>query len=75
MKKVFFILCSIVLQAPIFAQQEKATNLNDEEKAIIAYIDQNMPRAIALLKESVNINSGTLNIEGVKKWAPYLQRV
>ena len=67
MKKVFFILCMLVLQAPIFAQQEKATNLNDEEKAIIAYIDQNMPRAIALLKESVNINSGTLNIEGVKK--------
>ncbi len=67
MKKVFFILCSIVLQAPVFAQQGNATNLNDEEKAIIAYIDQNMPRAIALLKESVNINSGTLNIEGVKK--------
>jgi glutamate carboxypeptidase len=67
MKKVLFILCMLVLQAPIFAQQEQATNLNDEEKAIIAYIDQNMPRAIALLKESVNINSGTLNIEGVKK--------
>ena len=67
MKKVLFVLCILVLQAPIFAQQEKATNLNDEEKAIIAYIDQNMPRAIALLKESVNINSGTLNIEGVKK--------
>jgi len=31
------------------------------------YIDANMPRAIALLKESVNINSGTLNIAGVKK--------
>lgn len=26
-----------------------------------------MPRAIEMLKESVNINSGTLNIEGVKK--------
>ena len=67
MKKVLFVLCILVLQAPVFAQQEKATNLNDEEKAIIAYIDQNMPRAIALLKESVNINSGTLNIAGVKK--------
>jgi hypothetical protein len=31
------------------------------------YIDANMPRAIELLKESVNVNSGTLNIEGVKK--------
>ena len=41
--------------------------LNKEEQAILAYIDANMPRAIELLKESVNINSGTLNIEGVKK--------
>ena len=41
--------------------------LNKEEQQILAYIDANMPRAIALLKESVNINSGTLNIEGVKK--------
>ena len=41
--------------------------LNQEEQKILAYIDANMPRAIALLKESVNINSGTLNIEGVKK--------
>lgn len=41
--------------------------LNKEEQAILTYIDANMPRAIELLKESVNINSGTLNIEGVKK--------
>ena len=36
MKKVLFVLCILVLQAPIFAQQEKATNLNEEEKALIA---------------------------------------
>lgn len=42
-------------------------SLNQDEQKILAYIDANMPRAIVLLKESVNINSGTLNIEGVKK--------
>jgi len=43
------------------------TNLTVQEQKMMQYIDANMPRAIALLKESVNINSGSLNIEGVKK--------
>ena len=47
--------------------KETSKGLNSEEQKILAYIDANMPRAIALLKESVNINSGTLNIQGVKK--------
>ena len=67
MKKIFFVLSTFVLIVQAFAQQQPTSSLNVEEKAIIEYIDQNMPRAIALLKESVNINSGTLNIEGVKK--------
>ena len=55
-------------QQSLTAQSTKATaSLNKEEQKIMAYIDANMPRAIALLKESVDINSGTLNIEGVKK--------
>ncbi|HWK07989.1 MAG TPA: M20/M25/M40 family metallo-hydrolase [Puia sp.] len=37
------------------------------EKKAIAYINNNMHQAMQLLVESVNINSGTLNIEGVKK--------
>ncbi len=41
--------------------------LTKEEQQVIAWIDAHMPQAIELLKESVNINSGTLNIEGVKK--------
>ena len=43
------------------------TNLSKQEQKMMEYIDANMPRAIELLKESVNINSGSLNIEGVKK--------
>ena len=55
-------------QQSLTAQSTKATaSLNKEEQKIMAYIDANMPRAIALLKESVDINSGTLNIAGVKK--------
>ena len=49
------------------AQTKRTTPLNNEEQKILAYIDANMPRVIELLKESVNINSGTLNTEGVKK--------
>ena len=52
----------------IYAQNAKAiASLNKEEQKVMDYIDANMPRTIALLKESVNINSGTLNIAGVKK--------
>ncbi len=40
--------------------------LNKIEKKIVNNIDANSNRAIDLLKEVVNINSGSLNIEGVK---------
>lgn len=52
----------------VHAQTTKVTTtLSKEEQKVMDYIDANMPRAIALLKESVDINSGTLNIAGVKK--------
>lgn len=37
------------------------------EKTIISAVDNHSQRAINLLKESVNINSGTMNFEGVKE--------
>lgn len=37
------------------------------EKTIISAVDNHSQRAIDLLKESVNINSGTMNFEGVKQ--------
>lgn len=49
------------------AQSTASKGLTKEEQQVIAWIDAHMPQAIELLKESVNINSGTLNIEGVKK--------
>jgi glutamate carboxypeptidase len=64
---ILFSIC-IGANQTLIAQTTKATTtLSKEEQKIMDYIDANMPRAIALLKESVDINSGTLNIEGVKK--------
>ncbi len=45
----------------------KAQNLTASEQKIIAYVNLHMPAVTDLLRETVNINSGTLNIEGVKK--------
>ena len=61
MKKLLLVLVAFAMGQVVNAQ------LTKEEKKLMEYIDANMPRAIELLKESVNVNSGTLNIEGVKK--------
>jgi glutamate carboxypeptidase len=44
-----------------------AQSLSKTEQEIIRNINTDMPGTIDLLKESVNVNSGTFNIEGVKK--------
>lgn len=48
------------ISAFAFAQNEKM------EKKIIKSVDQNSDAAIDLLKKAVNINSGTMNFEGVR---------
>ena len=44
-------------------------SLSKTEQKIVTGIDADMSATLQLLKESVNINSGTFNIEGVKKTA------
>ncbi|MBT8304747.1 MAG: M20/M25/M40 family metallo-hydrolase [Bacteroidia bacterium] len=44
-----------------------AQNLSSKEKKIIKSIEANNPEAISFLKKVVNINSGTMNPEGVKE--------
>jgi glutamate carboxypeptidase len=44
-----------------------AQGLSKVEKKIVDHVQANNQSAIELLKESANINSGSLNIEGVKK--------
>jgi glutamate carboxypeptidase len=73
MKKTSLILLSILIAMTSLAQKVKTTaantaqGLTKEEQQVMVWIDAHMPQAIEMLKESVNINSGTLNIDGVKK--------
>ncbi|KAF7772636.1 hypothetical protein PMAN_b0218 [Pseudoalteromonas marina] len=41
--------------------------LNKNEREIVKQVEQNMPQALEEIKQAVNINSDSLNIEGVKK--------
>jgi glutamate carboxypeptidase len=43
------------------------SSLSQEERAMAAYVDANAGAAVALLERAVNINSGTMNLEGVRQ--------
>lgn len=53
--------CAILVATHTHAQ------LTPSEKKLIDYVNAHLDPALQLLTNSVNINSGTLNIEGVKK--------
>ena len=50
-----------------FVLQANTQTLSKTEQKILAAIETDMPATLNLLKESVNINSGTYNIAGIKK--------
>ncbi|PQA88658.1 M20/M25/M40 family metallo-hydrolase [Hyphococcus luteus] len=63
------ILCLVLSPAAAFAQAEPAATppaLTEEEAAIVARVEANFGDSIAFLEEVVNINSGTMNHEGVR---------
>ncbi len=60
--RVLFFTLALLFAIPLAAQK-----LNKEEKAILARIDAQLPQTMKLLEEMVNINSGTLNVQGVKQ--------
>src|SRR5688572_17233868 len=62
MKKLFFAAVLIII-----TQKSQSQNLSATEQQILKNIESGMPATMSLLKESVNINSGTFNIKGVKK--------
>jgi glutamate carboxypeptidase len=62
MKRSILLIITLTILYPAYSQKP-----SDVENKVIAYIDKHLPDAINLLKESANINSGTLNIEGVRK--------
>lgn len=60
--KVLSLLLLILLALPLQAQKLSAT-----EKKILKQVEKNNQQAIDLLERVVNINSGSLNVAGVKK--------
>jgi len=61
-KPIFFLLLFTALYSQSYGQK-----LTPEEKRIVDNVEKGMPQTLQLLEELVNINSGTLNVEGVKK--------
>ncbi|EOZ97938.1 putative hydrolase [Indibacter alkaliphilus LW1] len=49
-------------------------SLSDTEKELISLIDKNYAETVALLEETVNINSGTFNMEGVREVGKVFER-
>ncbi|MTI87778.1 MAG: M20 family metallopeptidase [Balneolaceae bacterium] len=61
-KFITSIICFCIISITAFAQ-----GLSDKEKEILARIDANHAEALEFLETNVNINSGTMNFEGVRK--------
>ena len=63
----FSALAAIVLWlSPSFTGSAKAAALSPQELAILARVDDNAEAALGFLERVVNINSGTLNADGVR---------
>lgn len=54
--------------------ERQPTPQAEQEQEILRQIDAELPQAMVHLQNIVNINSGTMNIEGVKKVGSYLQK-
>jgi len=57
------LLITLACTLPLTSHAE----LDENEKKIIEQVDVNLPLALKEIEQAVNINSGSLNIEGVKK--------
>lgn len=70
MKKLTFFL--VLAFGPIltFAQQK----INKDEQKLVELIDKNYQETLALLEEVININSGSLNKEGVREVGRVFER-
>jgi glutamate carboxypeptidase len=70
MKRFFFALLLVSVPLFSFAQQQ----LSKEEKKLIERIDKNYQETVQLLEEVVNINSGSLNLAGVREVGRVFER-
>jgi glutamate carboxypeptidase len=60
-------LGATIVLGVLVLQAQSATVLTAQEKALVAYIDAHRADAEALLERAVNINSGSMNLEGVRE--------
>lgn len=65
--KLKYLFLSFLILNSAFSIQIKAQSLSKTEQKIIEYVKTNMPQTEKLLIDAVNINSGTLNHEGVRQ--------
>ncbi|GAA0877888.1 M20 family metallopeptidase [Algoriphagus jejuensis] len=70
MKKTLQILALCLAPTLLFAQQK----LSKEERQLSELIDKNYQETLALLEEVININSGSLNKEGVREVGKVFER-
>jgi glutamate carboxypeptidase len=68
MKKLILLLIFLTLQINIFAQ------LSAVESKLVDRVDYNNEEGLELLKETIAINSGTMNFEGVKQVGDVLRK-
>jgi glutamate carboxypeptidase len=60
-------LAAASLTAPRALAQSGPTALSADERGIVRYVDADNARALALLQRIVDINSGTMNLAGVRR--------
>jgi glutamate carboxypeptidase len=64
-----FLTTALLMSASV-----SAVELDDTEQRMSDWIDENLEGAISLLEETVNIGSGTMNHEGVRKVGGVMRR-
>jgi glutamate carboxypeptidase len=69
LKRLFlsFLIATATVLNSTFLINAKAQSLSKVEQKIIEHVKTNMPQTEKLLIDAVNINSGTLNHEGVRQ--------
>jgi glutamate carboxypeptidase len=70
MKRIFLLLLLAISPMLSFAQQK----LSADEKKLVERIEKNYQETVALLEEVININSGSLNLEGVREVGRVFER-
>ena len=64
----------LLLSALLCGHAAHAQKLTATERKIVASVRQNMPKNERLLEQVVNINSGTLNVQGVREVGTVFQK-